>query len=146
HDAERQAEAAAAKGSHAQLLADDGQAREHRVQDLALEVGVAPQDEAEDGGEDQQQGEQGEEAVVGNEGREVAGLVVPELLGHPDRKPEPWCLLLIAVEGLQEGLDLLHGDKLLALRVPGTSYAWAAKRLSGAGLVRVGRGRGKLAS
>jgi hypothetical protein len=60
-------------------------------------VGWWPQEVAEHGDQHQQQRQKGEEAVVGQQGGEVAALVVAELLHHREGDADPGVLLLKAV-------------------------------------------------
>ena len=66
--------------------------------DRLLRPGVALQDEAEDRHEHEQQREQGEERVVGDEGREASSLIVGELPEHGDRDREPGAPLLGSIK------------------------------------------------
>ena len=59
-----------------ELVAQDRELPEGAVEDFLLQVGIALQHEAEHGDEHQQQGEEGDEAVVGDQRRELAGLIV----------------------------------------------------------------------
>ena len=64
---------------------------------------------AEQGNQDQQQGQEGKEAVVGQQGGEVATLVVAELLDHRERDADPGMLLLEAVDAPQHLFGRVHG-------------------------------------
>jgi hypothetical protein len=66
-----------------ELVADDRELGQGRVQHALFEGGMPGEHEAEHRDEDQQQREQGEKAVPGKQGGEVAALVVAELLGDP---------------------------------------------------------------
>ena len=72
----------------AELVADDRQLRQRRVEHLLLELGVAAEDEPEDLGAEQQQREDREEGVVGDDDGEVRRLVVEVLVDHGDRQTE----------------------------------------------------------
>ena len=71
---------------------------------------VVLEHEPEDRHEYEQQREEREERVVGDQRREVAGLVVAELLDHGDRKRGDAVAPLKSVEGLQ------RGERIHALR------------------------------
>jgi hypothetical protein len=62
-----------------QVGADDGEVREGRAEDGALQRRMAAQHDAEHGDQHQEQREQREEAPVGDECGEATGLVVAEL-------------------------------------------------------------------
>ena len=84
-----------------QLVADDRELAERRVQDAGLVLRVAFEHEAEHGHEHEQQREQRDEAVVGDQRRELPGAVVAELLDHRGGKAQPRVALLDAVERVE---------------------------------------------
>jgi hypothetical protein len=110
HDADHQADARALDAADAvlDLPAGDGELGGDRVDDPLLQRRVAGQGVAEQGDEHQQQREQGQEAVVGEQGRVLAGLVVAELPDHPHLEAEHAVPLLEAVDRPQHPLDPLH--------------------------------------
>jgi hypothetical protein len=69
-----------------ELVADDRNLRDGRVEHVLLELRVVLEDEAEDRDERQQQREQREERPVGDERGEARRLVLLELLEHRDRE------------------------------------------------------------
>ena len=73
-----------------------------------MQLLVVVQDVAEDGREQHQEREQGEEAVVRDQGCLAAGLVVPELLQNSEGKPEHSVFLLELVHPADEHLHLAH--------------------------------------
>jgi hypothetical protein len=79
-----------------QLGAQDGEFGQGRVQHLLFQGRVAAEEVAEQGDQDQQQRQEGEEAVVGHQGGEVAALVVAELLRYREGDADPGVLLLVA--------------------------------------------------
>jgi len=60
-------------------------------------VGIPGQHQAQDGGQQQQQREQRQQPVVGDQGREVAALVIDVLIEHRQREAGPRVLPLVAV-------------------------------------------------
>jgi hypothetical protein len=78
------------------------------VQHPLLQGGLAAEQEAEPGDQDQQQGKQGEKAVPGQQGGEVAALVVAELLDHGEHEPEPAAALLVAVDAAERSFNRVH--------------------------------------
>ncbi len=78
------------------------------MQQPLLEGGVVAEQEAEHRDEDEQQREQGEEAVPGQQGGEVAALVVAELLEHGEQEAEPAVPLLVAVGAAERSFDRVH--------------------------------------
>src|SRR5512133_367512 len=84
------------------------------MQHPLLQVGVAAEQEAKRGHQDQQQRKQGKKAVPGQQGGEVAALVVAELLDHGEREPEPAMALLVAVDAAKRSFDRVHTARLLA--------------------------------
>jgi hypothetical protein len=84
---------------------------------------VAAEQETERGHEDQQQGKLGEKAVPGQQGGEVAALVVAELLDHGEQEPEPAVALLVAVDAAEGSFNRVHHGprpgRMLAGRSPG---------------------------
>jgi hypothetical protein len=91
-----------------QLGAEDGELGQGRVQHLLLQGWVVAEEVAEHGDQDQQQRQEGEEAVVGEQGGEVAALVVAELLHHRERDADPGVLLLVAVDAPQRLFGRVH--------------------------------------
>ena len=81
--------------------ADDRKLAERAVEDALLLLGITLQHVAEHGHEHQQQREQRHEAVVGDQRRELAGLVVAELLDHRGDEAQAPAALLVAVEGVE---------------------------------------------
>lgn len=71
-----------------------GEIPERRVDQPLVQLGIARQREAENGGQQQQQGEEGEQAVVGDQCRLAARLVVAELLQYRPRKANRDMVLL----------------------------------------------------
>ena len=69
-----------------QLGADDREASERAVDQVLAQLVVVTQDIAKDGREQHQKGEDGEQAVIGNQRCLATGLVVPELLAGPRRE------------------------------------------------------------
>jgi hypothetical protein len=98
---------AAPQGVHvsAQLVADDGEVRERRVQHVVLQARVAAQREAQGGGQEQQQREQRREAVVGDQRGELSAPVVPVLLDHTEHEGHRGVPLLPAVNAPQGSLQ-----------------------------------------
>ena len=90
------------------LGAEDGEFGQGRVQHLLLQGPVVAEEVAEQGDQDQQQGQEGEEAVVGQQGGEVAALVVAELLHHCEGHAGPGVLLLVAVDAPQHLFGRVH--------------------------------------
>ncbi len=80
-----QREHAAVQRSAAALIPDDRDLLHRRVHDGPLGIGIVLEHEAQDRHEHQQQWKQGEEAVVGDQRRQVARLVVAELLDDSNR-------------------------------------------------------------
>ena len=72
----------------AELVADDRELGQRGGQDLLLEVGMPLEHEPEHGGSDQQDREDGDEGVVAHHRREVAALVVEELVDDPEGIPD----------------------------------------------------------
>ena len=72
----------------AQLLTDDRELTEGRVEDPALELGIVVEHEAEHRRQQQQQREERQEAVVRDERREVDALIVEELVGDGQWKAD----------------------------------------------------------
>ncbi len=109
-DADDQADAGALDGGDAvlDLGAHDGELPDKGVDDLLLQLLVVGQRVAEHGDEHQQQREQRQKAVVGEQRGVLAGLVVAELLGHPEREPEHRVALLEPVQRPQQPLDPRH--------------------------------------
>ena len=91
-----------------ELIADDRELGQGGVQHSLLQGGVAAEQEAERGDQDEQQGKQGEEAVPGQQGGEVAALVVAELLHHREQEPEPTVPLLVAVDAAERSFNRVH--------------------------------------
>jgi hypothetical protein len=91
-----------------ELIADDRELGQGGVQHLLLQGGLAAEQEAEGGDQDEQQGKQGEKAVPGQQGGEVAALVVAELLDHGDQEPEPAVALLVAIDAAQRPFNRVH--------------------------------------
>ena len=116
-----------------QLIADDRELAERRVQDFGLVLRVAFEHEAEHGHEQQQQREQRGEAVVGDQRRELPGAVVAELLDHRRGKAQPRAALLDAVERLEA-----VGEAHRRNRWPG--LAPLGRTLAPRGAGRIGRG------
>jgi hypothetical protein len=80
---------------------------------------VAAEQEAERGDQDQQQRKQGEEAVPGQQGGEVAALVVAELLDHSKQEPEPAMPLLVAVDAAKHSFNRVHDHCFLLAEAAG---------------------------
>jgi hypothetical protein len=85
-----------------------------------LRAEVVAQHEAEDGGEHQQQREQREEREVGDEGREVAALVIAELLDDGHRERQPPAFLLVGVKA-PDGSHEIHTEDATPPRTFATS-------------------------
>ena len=85
------------------LVADDRELGERRRQDLLLEMGVAVQQIAQDGDQQEQQREQRQKAVVGQQRGEIAALVVDELVHDTEREAGGPVALLEAVEAVGGG-------------------------------------------
>ncbi len=81
-----------------ELVADHRELTERSVDQVLLEVGPVGQDEAEDRHEGQEEREEGQEAVVGDERRQRAGVVVAELLHDREWHGGHGVTLLEAVE------------------------------------------------
>ena len=71
-----------------ELLTDDRELTERRVEDAVLEVRVVVEHEAEDRRQQQKQREQRQEAVVRDERGKVDALVVEELVGDGQREAD----------------------------------------------------------
>src|SRR5206468_11771002 len=84
-DPDRERKAAAFQRMQLELIAEDRKLPERAVEDPLLLAWVSLQDEAEHRDEHEQQGEQRDEGPVGDERRELTGLVVDELL-HDGRQ------------------------------------------------------------
>ncbi len=84
-----------------ELIADDRELAERGVQDAGLGLGRTFEHEAQHRDEHEQQREQRDEPVVGDQRRELAGLVVAELLDHRRGEAEPAVALLEAVQRLE---------------------------------------------
>jgi hypothetical protein len=114
--ADDQGDAVGAQGVHVvlELVADDRELGQGGVQHPLLQGGVAAEQETERGHEDQQQGKQGKEAVPGQQGGEIAALVVAELLDHGEQEPEPAMALLVAIDAAKRSLNRVHTARLLA--------------------------------
>jgi hypothetical protein len=78
------------------------------VQHLLFQGRVVAEEIAEQGDQDQQQRQQREEAVVGQQGGQVAALVVAELLDHREGDTDPGVLLLVAVDTPQQPFGRVH--------------------------------------
>ena len=76
------------------------------MHDAVLEPLVAPQHQPEDTDEGQQQREHREESVVRDEGRQVAGLVITELLEHREGERQPASSLLEVVDLAKRRLNV----------------------------------------
>jgi hypothetical protein len=81
----------------AQLAADHRELSERRVDQLRPQVRIAVQREAEDRHEQQEQGEQRQEPVVGDQRGQVRALVVAELVEHGKREAQPTVTPLVGV-------------------------------------------------
>ena len=106
-----------------QLIADDRELAERRVQDFGLVLRVAFEHEAEHGHEQQQQREQRGEAVVGDQRRELPGAVVAELLDHRRGKAQPRAALLDAVERLEAVVEAHRRRPAWSRSPPGRALA-----------------------
>src|SRR5947209_17222063 len=84
-----------------ELVADQRDLTERAVEYPFAFGRVALQDEPQNRDEDEQQREQRDEGVVGDQRRELARLVVRELLDYGDHEAQPPTSLLEAVEGVQ---------------------------------------------
>jgi hypothetical protein len=104
------------------------------VQHLLFQGRVVAEEVAEQGDQDQQQGQEGEEAVVGHQGGEVAALVVAELLHHREGHAGPGVLLLIAVDAPQR----LFG-RFMGCLLPGLVRSMGHALGHGGGVVLVAR-------
>ena len=91
-----------------QLLPDDREVGERRVQEPVLQVGVAAEQHAQHGDEHQQQREEGQEGEEGQQGTEIPGLVVAELLHHGDGVRQHGVALLEMVDPVQERSKIRH--------------------------------------
>src|SRR6201996_274184 len=87
-DPDREGDAAPVQGAAAQLVADDRELGERRVDDFAAQFVVAGEDVAEDRGQQQQQREEREEGAVGDQRDHAAAFVVAELLHDAERQPQ----------------------------------------------------------
>lgn len=71
-----------------QLATDDGELAQRALQHLRLQVGTAGKDHTEAGGEKQQQRKEGYEPVIGDQGGQIAALIVQVFVDdgndHPD--------------------------------------------------------------
>src|SRR5262249_36558144 len=106
------------------LVADHREAGQHRVLDLSLQVRVVAEEVPEHGHEDEHQGKQREEAVVGDQRCLLAGLVVAELLHTRKREPDPGVLALVAVDAIDHPLQRVrHGPYVPRSRVRRTPSA-----------------------
>jgi hypothetical protein len=98
--ADDQGSAAAGARVHAvaQLASEHGELGQSRVQQPGLQVRIAVQHQAEDRHKQQQQREQRQEPVIGDQRREVAALIVGELVDDRDREADPAMAALEAVQ------------------------------------------------
>src|SRR5207302_4468238 len=90
------------------LGTDDREFGERRVQQSTLERRIIANDESEPGDQQQQQGEEGEEAVVREQGGEGAAPIVTELLDYPEGECRRTVAALVAVESPYEALCSVH--------------------------------------
>jgi hypothetical protein len=82
----------------AELVADDRDLAQRRVEQPVTQLRVVLQDETEDGRRDDQQRKDRDERVVRQDGRQVWPVVVEVLVDHGDRKPDDPMPPLIAVD------------------------------------------------
>ncbi len=73
----------------AELVADDGELAQRRVEDSALQIGIALEHESENRSQQQQEREQRQEPVVRDERGEVWALVLGELVDDGEREARP---------------------------------------------------------
>src|SRR3954454_1885115 len=84
------------------MVADEWEGLHRGGGESRLPLGMSVQDEAQDRGHREHQRKDRENGVVSDEGGEVAGLVLAELLHHRKRKCRPRASLLQAVEPLEK--------------------------------------------
>ncbi len=88
HEADHERHAAARQCACPELVTDDRELTQRRVEHPLPCPGIAFEDEAQAGHEHHQQREQAEEGVVGDQCRQVAALVLTELLDDGNRQRE----------------------------------------------------------
>ena len=108
----------------AELVTDDREGAERRVEDLFLEVRVALEDEAEDGRGEQQQREDRDQRVEADDRRQVGPLVVDELEERRDGEAEERPFPLRAVDRVHEP----HGAKAMRKVVRDLLRQWSTAR------------------
>jgi hypothetical protein len=81
----------------AQLAADHRELSQRRIQQLRLQMRIAVQHEAENRHQQQKQRKQRQEPVAGDQRRQVAALVIDELVNHSQRETRPPVAALKAV-------------------------------------------------
>ena len=92
-----QCEATALQRMGLQLVADDRKLAQRRIDDRSLELRMATQDEPERAHEDEQQGKDRIDPVVGERGGKAPAFVVGVFLPDRDRKGQPRTVPLISV-------------------------------------------------
>ena len=85
-----------------QLVADDRELGDRRVEDVLLEIGSVLEDVAQERHHDQQEREEAEKAPVGEVTDELATVIIAELLPHRDDEGHRRVAALPAVEAAQE--------------------------------------------
>ena len=91
----------------AELVADDRELAQRRVEDPTLQIGIALQHEPENRRQQQQEREQRQEAVVRDQRGEVRALILGELVDDGDREARPPVASLERVESLRHA----HGRR-----------------------------------
>src|SRR5207253_10408057 len=90
------------------LIADDREVRQRRVDESVLEIRVVLRDEPKDRHEQQEQREDGKEHVVRDDGGERASSVVAELLDDAERETGDPMPLLERIDSPNDALDRVH--------------------------------------
>jgi hypothetical protein len=91
-----------------QLASDDREIGEGGMKDGISEPGMAREDKAEHGNEDEKEREDRQEGRVRKTGDQAAGVIVTELLGDPEQERQRSMTLLEAIDPTGGLFDWIH--------------------------------------
>ena len=134
-DPDDEAEPAAAHRVHVpfQLRADDRKVGERGVEQVVTQRRVVVEEEAEDRDEHEQEREDRQEAVIGDQGGEVAAPIIAVLLDHSEDEGRRRVPLLPFVHAVDDLVDQLHRGRIPPSTAPSTrrGLAYAPARATG---------------
>ena len=123
-------DAALQSGVAGQLVAEHGHLTERAVDEVLSQLRIVVEHEAEDRDEHEEQGEDAEERVVRDRGRETGPVVLPEPLVDGERHGQPAVPLLDGVGADDESLEDVRSPSTAASAGCGGAGAVSATSLT----------------